>query len=1001
MIKKTEKKEKSMIDEYIEILHNYQDKYGNKIALLYQVGSFMELYAIKNSDGLFIENPELEKITAICNLSLVEKKQVYCGRNENSGAVYMAGVRDYIIEKYLSILSDAGYTSIVYIQEKQGSGFIRKLECIVSCGTHITYETYNSDDNLVSNTSNYIMCIWIEKINKFGVAKSSPLQSQLLIGLSTTNIFTGKTYFFEYTTQYNINPTNFDELERQVSTFSPNEIIFISNLKNNEIQNIVNFSNIKCSLIHYIDIDNNEKAQNCMKQKYIQHTFSSYLRGGENILQTCIEFQTNLIATQSFCFLLDFIHEHNPNLIKNIMLPIIQNTSVRMILGNQTLKQLNIIEDGSIDNKRVGGGFSSVLNFLNKTCSPMGKRLFHHQLVNPVFDEDWLCEQYSMINECYIENEEFVGDVLIDKIRKNLCNIKDIEKIGRQIIIRKIFPCSLYTLYNSLKEICYVYNFIKIGFLNSNKIIKWAEKNTLTEEKICELIKYLDNHLFIDICKTSSSITIFENNIFRPNIFPELDNLTKKYEKYKTDFQNIYEYLNKLISTEEKDTLCVKIHETDKNGLSFQITKRRGIVLKKLLDKGEHPSIIEGIKLISAGSGSNEEITSPQIREICKNISMYKDKLNSTISIFYFKFLEELEKEFYDTIVASANTIANIDVLMCKAYISKKYNYCCPILCKDTEQSFVSAKNLRHVLIEHINTNEIYVPNDVCIGISNDNTCDIKNSTNGILIYGVNTTGKTSYIRSVGIAIIMAQSGMYVPAQNFKYKPYKSIFSRILGNDNLFHGLSTFAVEMSELRVILKMADKYTLVIGDEVCSGTENQSALSIFVAALMKLYETKCSFLFATHFHEIIEYEEIQKMLLECLKIKHMSVIYDREKDSLIYERKLRDGAGYRMYGIEICKSLHLADDFIECAYKLRNKYYKDTVGALSHKTSVYNTEKIRGLCEKCKINLSQETHHISPQKNASINGFIDNGNIKFHKNHLQNLMALCEKCHDEEHS
>ena len=77
----------------------------------------------------------------------------------------------------------------------------------------------------------------------------------------------------------------------------------------------------------------------------------------------------------------------------------------------------------------------------------------------------------------------------------------------------------------------------------------------------------------------------------------------------------------------------------------------------------------------------------------------------------------------------------------------------------------------------------------------------------GILLYGTNAVGKTSLIRAIGINIILAQSGMYVPCSKFVYMPYKSIFSRIIGNDNLFKGLSTFAVEMSELRVILNNVD--------------------------------------------------------------------------------------------------------------------------------------------------------------------------------------------------
>ena len=166
------------------------------------------------------------------------------------------------------------------------------------------------------------------------------------------------------------------------------------------------------------------------------------------------------------------------------------------------------------------------------------------------------------------------------------------------------------------------------------------------------------------------------------------------------------------------------------------------------------------------------------------------------------------------------------------------------------------------------------------------------------------------------------------------------------------------------------------------------------------MTLYEKKCSFLFATHFHEIVDYDEIREMMGH-IKIKHMSVMYDRENDRLVYERKLCDGAGYRMYGIEICKSLHMPADFIECAYNLRAKYYAETAGALSHKQSAYNSDKIRGLCEKCGQQIARETHHISPQCSADADGIIrGEDDIKFHKNHLQNLMALCEKCHDAEH-
>jgi len=273
----------------------------------------------------------------------------------------------------------------------------------------------------------------------------------------------------------------------------------------------------------------------------------------------------------------------------------------------------------------------------------------------------------------------------------------------------------------------------------------------------------------------------------------------------------------------------------------------------------------------------------------------------------------------------------------------------------------------------------------------------VSDCNRGILIYGTNAVGKTSFIRAIGLAVLMAQSGFYVPAAEFQYRPYKSIFSRILGNDNLFKGLSTFAVEMSELRVILKYADQNSLILGDELCSGTEMESALSIFTAGLMTLYDKEATFLFATHFHEILEYDEIQEMQkTRQLGVKHMAVHYDRELDTLVYDRKLTDGPGNRLYGLEVCKSLYLEQDFLDQAYQIRNRYRPEIRGGLIESHTKYNAKKIKGICEICQDAMGEEIHHLSPQKKADQNGFIGH----FHKNHPANLANICEKCHDNIH-
>ena len=126
-------------------------------------------------------------------------------------------------------------------------------------------------------------------------------------------------------------------------------------------------------------------------------------------------------------------------------------------------------------------------------------------------------------------------------------------------------------------------------------------------------------------------------------------------------------------------------------------------------------------------------------------------------------------------------------------------------------------------------------------------------------------------------------------------------------------------------------------------------------------------------------------------------MCVLFDREKNTLVYDRKLHEGHGESMYGLEVCKSLALPDDFIERAYAIRNKYDKAHISVLEAKKSRYNANKLRGMCELCTNYEGTEVHHLQFQKNAK-HGII---NGEFNKNHKANLINICETCHSTIHS
>ena len=982
---------KTIYEKYLDHTANYYQQYGQKTIVLMMVGSFYEVYGLKSASG-DISGSEIVAFSQICQMNVSEKKKV----SVEGKTVLMAGFPEYTLERYLQKLSEAGFTSVVIIQDEENSVHGDKKKHIVhsihSAGTFIPYDVEQP------RLSNNIMCVWMSSYSS--LVKSRP---QLIYGVSIINIFTGKSSIFEYKTTFENNPTTFDELERAVSIYNPCEVIllydFLKITENEQglIKNIKSYAGIDCNSIHELCIRDSKKTENCMKQQYIVQLLETFF--GSECYETCEEFSRYHVATQSFCYLLNFIQEHNPSLVKKIHTPTFGSTSVNAILANHTLKQLNIIEDKSADSVR-SGKFSSVLNFMNRACTPIGKRRIQDLITSPVFDEEWLNNEYEMVSKMLsVENYHF-----IPFFRKQLADVTDLEKIMRQILVRKVSPATVFKLHESVSKIqqihvCLSENKSLMDYLPNSDCIAEAS------ESICSRIS---DFLLVDACKNINSSTVSEH-IVKAGVNAELDGMMQEYDVANQLFNSIHRFLNMVMRFSlnlPDDSEYVKINVTEKMGSSLQITKTRAKVLKQLLDKDEyggmpcfrgiltkvksgtvlfHGSLIDfGDLKFKTATTTAEEIVFDQLTKLTTKVLKLEHAIEHKIAVLYAEFVEKvLENECYEHIDKIVEYVASLDVLQSKTYVAKENRYCRPQIVEGSGHSFIRAVGIRHCLIEHIQQNEIYVANDVEI------------SSGGILLYGTNAVGKTSLIRAIGIATILAQCGFFVPCTNFLYKPYRSFYTRILGNDNLYKGLSTFGVEMSELRVILKNADQHSLILGDELCSGTETQSALSIFVAGLMKLHEQKSSFLFATHFHEIVDYEEIKAM--ERLALKHMAVHYDRELDCLVYDRLLKDGPGDNMYGLEVCKSLHLPTEFLDKAFEIRNKYFPEKAGTLDQKTSHYNAKKVRSLCELCQKALSTEIHHLEMQKDADEDGFIGT----MHKNHKANLLALCEECHLKQHN
>ena len=983
----------ALIKEYFELTKQYQNEYGENTILLMQVGAFFEVYGNYDNLTQTITMSKIQEFSQICELNIVDKN-VCVGKSN----IMMAGFKDIMIEKYIKKLQEAGFTAVVYVQDEAAKNTTRSLAGIFSPGTYFHTET--------TNLSNSISCIWVQLIENKLIMKGK----FIIVGIANIDIYTGKTTIFQFKETYMNSPTTYDELERFISIYNPSETILITNLPEKEMDNIINYAGITSNLIHKIHIKEphadanileNElsdklKAINCCEKQpyqreilskfYIFHDFQIFIQN----------FYEHNIATQALCYLLNFIYKHNSHLVNKLSEPIFENCSTRLILANHSLKQLNIINDGNVKASK----YSSVSTMLNECITPMGKRKFTYNILNPVYDQVFLQREYDITEyglEKYNEYYPF--------IKTHLITIKDITKWERQVFLKKISPKAFCQLYNNIINIKKIYELIK----NDTRIMEYLqifESNINNIEIFCDKItQYLDINLDLSLAKDIDQLQNFEINFIKQNIDLELDKKTNQLKDSELKLESIQKYLNILIENAEKKsgktTEYVKIHETEKNNFSLVSTSRRCKLLTESLPK---EATIIPLNISETGkkfefkisktqftfekqSSSNNFINDEQIYGLCKNISSIKVSMKDLITLVYNKFINKFE-DFQCEMDSIINFITLIDLIYTKATIAKKYNYCKPTIVT-SEKSFVDAKKLRHCLIEQFQTNELYVTNDITLG---------DGKTDGMLLYGTNAVGKTTIIRALGIAVIMAQAGLYVPCSEFNYNPFRYLFTRIIGNDNIFKGLSTFAVEMSELRTILRLTNENSLILGDELCSGTEISSAISIFVAGIRKLHKCRSSFIFATHLHEIVEYDEITS--LDTLVIKHMEVIYDKEHDLLVYDRKLRDGPGNNMYGLEVCKSLSLPQDFIDEAYEIRMKYQPNSANILSLKTSVYNSKKVVHMCEKCGENMGSEVHHLQYQKDADENGIITSADSVFHKNHLANLITLCETCHNEIH-
>jgi DNA mismatch repair protein MutS len=793
-----------LIDDYFEHQINFEKKYGKKSIVLMQVGSFFEFYGVNNEQEK-IGDPQL--ITELLNIQLTRRnKQIL--ENSRSNCL-MAGFPLHSVKRFINILLNNNFTVILIEQTTEPPNPKREITQIYSPGTYI--------DEINKSDPNNIVSVYITEDSYYKTG-----QTIYSFGISSIDLSTGQNVVYEGNMIYYEKNAFLEEIYRFVEAYNPKEIIVnynnICRLKLEDIR-------IKMSgndrVIHYeSNIEKkymNINYQNTfLKKIFPQHGFYTPIE--------YINMEQKHNALISYIILLQFSYEHNERIIEKIKVPEQWEYNNHLILYNNAIYQLNIIHLHDRNNK-------SLFDIIAKTSTSMGKRLLKYRIMNPITDIKELNRRYDLVDMMMKTDK-------LNDIEKSLNEIIDIERMHRKMSLQMLHPYEFLNLSYSYENIIKLINIIKTNFdisifnLDLNKIENF-ESFIKEYENIFDMIE-MGKYGLSNIC----------GSFFKKNNYNEIDTIQDEIDNIYKKFDEECKILSNII---EDKSEFVKLDNNEREGYFYYTTKKRCDVLLSKFN-----AIQKKKYEIKKFNGTNVKIVSNEIIEMSNKLIELKDKIKILTKDAYLKTLLHFEENYMCTLIDITNFIALIDVIKCSVICAKKYKYNRPIIeDKNNGKSYFNATEIRHPIIEIINENIDYVRNDLEL---------LHNKCNGLLLYGVNGAGKSSLSKAIGCNIVLAQMGFYVPSKTFTYYPYKKIFTRINGDDNIFKGMSSFAVEMDELRSILKYSDNRSIVLGDEICKGTEETSALSIVSASILRFCKNNVNFIMATHFHKLYE--------LECIK-------------------------------------------------------------------------------------------------------------------------------------
>nr|YP_006576472.1 mutS [Renilla muelleri]AFO73240.1 mutS [Renilla muelleri]UKP88133.1 MutS-like protein [Renilla muelleri] len=949
-----------IITQYFNWMEENYSNYGLSVIQLIQIGKFYELWhepdapCIQQSYSqaeLLVESgpprggplevtPPIEQVASLLDMRII---------SPGKRSLFQMGFPTYSLTTYLSILLDKGWTVIVIDELVAGKfGPKQPKQRAVS-------QIYSPSCNLEDCSElSYVISIYFKDD---------------LLGVTLFSAMSGHSVMFPVYWE------DRDKVARLLISYRIKEVLIWAdpgilnkiyglligwNLFPSEPNARVEVMSTPCYLSYRYENDNKEwillHIYSDINEEWFNKNYQEYTLN--KIFQNTWADDLNQVNIISLLGILQFVKDRNPNFIKNLQLPESYNSVVsplNLMLCNRAEYQLDLLSKKN----KLGG----LLNLIDYCSTVMGKRLLKYRLLNPITD----CSELNLRYKEVATFKQLLDKQIFDN--SDLKQIKDLSSLHRQwAICASSVNATDTTLWLPPKKLNQIYH----SYLSANKFIR-------------SLLPLLRFHLAIEhlavVPQLESLIEEIGQFFQVDNLLGDLkyilqptNNLINLLEQQQALKDQLTEWAEQTSNIVFQDTISIKAEYFSKEGYVFSILSKKLAKLNqvKLLTSSANMIDINSI-IILGKRGNYNIITNPAIIKVSTKLNLLEEQINTYVKQIYNRELKRLYFSYSELFSPLENIISRLDVALSGAIVSTKFNYTKP--CLGEGQGLIETTNLRHPLIEQLNTQEECVAHDISL------------EDKGILIFSVNGAGKSTLLRAIGVNVILAQAGMYVAADSFKLRPYHYLITRILGGDDLYRGQSTFEVEMRDLSTILKLANYNSLILGDEICHGTETSSGLAILAATIERLSIARTSFVLTTHLHQVCS------LIDSPVQYYHLSVI-QREDLGIIYERKLKPGPGPSQYGIEVMGHIINDKEFYISALKYRklidckSKKNPKSSSLTVFRPSKYNSKVFIDSCEICGAP-AKAIHHIKPKKSCS-----------FNLNKKYNLVPVCSNCHLDIH-